>query len=79
MNQSLTYGSISTAVSKQRDPCLSEMQEAGICQLVGGEMVKITVCSNFIHLYIFLSAYKTPLLPSTALQKKKILIIQVYI
>lgn len=37
MNQSLTYGSISTAVSKQRDPCLSEMQEVGICQLVGGE------------------------------------------
>lgn len=37
MNQSLTYGNISTAVSKQRDPCLSEMQEAGICQLFGGE------------------------------------------
>lgn len=37
MNQSLTYDSISTAVSKQRDPCLSEMQEAGICQLFGRE------------------------------------------
>ena len=79
MNQSLTYGSISTAVSKQRDPCLSEMQEAGFASWLEEKMVKITVCSNFIHLYVFLSAYKNPLLPSTALQKKKMLIMQVHI
>lgn len=78
MNQSLTYGNISTAVSKQRDPCLSEMQEARICQLFGGENGENHSLLKLLS-PVYLSAYKNPPLPSTALQKKKLLIMQVYV